>query len=366
MFFHIGGHKTGTTYLQHVLWRNRAALRDDGMLFPGTHLASHVWANLDLRGAGIHGYRSPRVDGAWGRLVDEIRAWRGPAIIDQEMFSLTRPAQIARAMRDLDFADVQVVFTARDMARQLPAAWQEWVKNRSTLSFAEFLVAVRQPDTAEARRFLGLHDVPGILERWAAEVGTERVQVITVPPRGADPALLWERFADVVGIDPDRYDLTVRGTNTSMGAVEAATLRHLNETLGNALSWPTYGRLIKFGLAPKLAGRSGARIALPEDAYNWAVDQAKETVQRLTAAGYRVIGDLDELIPRERPSGVDPDQVPADEQLEVAFLALRTVLRQNERLTERRTVPPHTPIWRARAKAVARRISDATHRGLRS
>ncbi len=327
VFFHIGGHKTGTTYLQNVLRRNRAALRRDGMLFPGDRPASHVWASHDLRGAAFKDYRNPHVTGAWGRLVDEIRHWNGPAIIDHEMFSLARSQHVARALRDLDFADVHVVFTARDMARQLPAAWQEWIKNRDTLSFAQFLAAVRKPSD-ESRRFLSLHDVPAILARWARVVPAASIHVITVPPPGADPGLLWQRFCAVLGLDPERYDTSVTRANTSLGAAEAAVLRRLNlELADQPIPWPAYGAQVKHGLAPELSKRPGARISLPPDAYAWALAWANQAVADLAAAGYDVTGDLAELIPSARPSGLDPDDVDAEAQAAAAIAGMAALLR---------------------------------------
>jgi hypothetical protein len=328
VFFHIGGHKTGTTYLQNVLWQNRVELRAAGTLYPGTHPASHVWANFDLRETGFRGYRPRQVNGAWDNLVAEIRAWQGPSIIDHEMFSLAKPAHIERAISDLAFAEVQVIFTARDMARQLPAAWQEWLKNRSTTTYAEFLAAVCRPEIEETPRFWGLHDVPGILERWAATVGADHVHVITLPPPGGDRSLLWRRFADVVGIDAEGYDLETAEPNTSLGAAEAALLRRVNLELGGTLSWPEYNRRVKFGLAPALAARPGPRIELPTEAYEWAVSWAKDAIQRLSAGGYRVVGDLDELVPTIRQSGLDPDRIDVTTLADTAIAGLAVALKQ--------------------------------------
>lgn len=327
VYFHIGGHKTGTTYLQGVLWKNRAELRRAGLLYPGRHAASHVWACHDLRGAAFNEYRAPQAEGAWQRLVGEIREWGGAAVIDQEMFSLASPEDIARAIHDLEFADVQVVFTARDMARQLPAAWQEWIKNRSALTYGDYLKTVREPDSPAARRFMALQDVPAILARWAEAVPTERVRVVTVPPAGADPALLWQRFVSVAGIDPDGYDLTARGSNQSLGAAEAAVLRRVNEEIASTqVAQPDYDRLIKFGLAPALAQRAGVRIGVPDDAYQWAVQWAKDAVRELTTAGYPVTGDLAELIPSSQPAGDDPDRADLDEELSAAVEGITFLL----------------------------------------
>ena len=48
VFLHIGLPKTGTTYLQSVLWESRAALARDGYLLPGSGHREHLWAALDL------------------------------------------------------------------------------------------------------------------------------------------------------------------------------------------------------------------------------------------------------------------------------------------------------------------------------
>lgn len=325
VFFHIGGHKTGTTYLQEVLWHNREQLRRDGMLYPGRHEPSHIWANFDLREETYQDYRAPEVEGAWGRLIREIRRWHGPAIISQEMFSLARPAHIRRALRDLEFADVHVVFTARDMARQLPSVWQEWVKNRSTITFAEFLAAVREP-TDEARRFMNLHDVPAILERWSKEVTADRVHLITVPPPGSHPRLLWERFAGVLRLELHRYNLDILGTNPSLGAADAALLRRINVDLAGKLSWPDYNQLVKFGLAPAMATGADERIALPDEAFKWAVEWAGEAIKKLAGAGYQLVGDFDDLIPKIAPVGEDPDFISAEAQASAAIAAVTLLL----------------------------------------
>jgi hypothetical protein len=65
VFLHIGAPKTGTTYLQNILFTNRAALRRDGLLYPGNAVRSHFWAIQDLREIAFHGHVDPQVSGAW-------------------------------------------------------------------------------------------------------------------------------------------------------------------------------------------------------------------------------------------------------------------------------------------------------------
>lgn len=327
MYLHIGGHKTGTTYLQSLLWHNHAKLREAGVLYPNWAPDAHALANLDLRNVGFRGYRSPRAAGAWRRLVDEVRAWGETSVISHELFSLLKGPQISAALRDLQFGEVHVVFTARDMARQLPAAWQEWVKNRVTLSYRDFIAAIQNPDSYAARRLMSMQDVPAILDRWAALLPAENIHLVTVPPPGADRLLLWSRFATVLGVEPDQYE-QVEQANTSLGAAEVAVLQHLNVQAAGGLAWPEYVRMIKDGLAPALARRGGTRIELPEEGFEWAVAWAERAVKELGERNYPVIGDLDDLIPRWRPTGLDPDDPPPADLAEAATVAVRILVRR--------------------------------------
>src|SRR5260370_11658881 len=47
---HIGEPKTGTTFLQQVMWSNRAELAAQGVVLPGHHPQDHYRASQDLRG----------------------------------------------------------------------------------------------------------------------------------------------------------------------------------------------------------------------------------------------------------------------------------------------------------------------------
>jgi hypothetical protein len=327
VFLHIGAPKTGTTYLQNVLLDNRAALRRDGLLYPGRAERSHFWASLDLRGVAFQGHVEPGMRDAWPRLVREIRKFSGSAIISHEMLAGASVPQIERAVSDLSFADVHVIWTGRDLARQLPAAWQERLKNRGTIRFARFLAVVRAGPNRKGRRlFWPVHDAPAVLARWARAVPAERIHVVTVPPPGSDPRLLWQRFASVISVDPDAYDADSARGNASLSAAEAAVLRELNRVLRGAdIAWPAYRSAVKHGLTRDLGENSadrGAGIELPADVYEWAVEWSEHAVQRLRAAGYSISGDLSDLIPATRPVGSDPDRVPAGERARAAVRML--------------------------------------------
>jgi hypothetical protein len=354
VILHIGAPKTGTTYLQHVMSTNRATLRRAGLLYPGLQVA-HFWASQDLRGSGFRGFVDPHVPGAWQRLVNETRGWPHRAIIDHESFGTATAAQIDRALRDLSFADVHLVYTARDLARQLPAVWQERVKNRSVQTYEDFLTSIRSGrdmDDPSVRRFWNTYGILRVLRRWARHLAPDHVHVVTVPPPGSDRDELWRRFATVLGVDPGAYSTEVpRGLNASLGAAEAAVLRRFNEAIaGLDVPWPAYAAVFKQQIALTLGARFD-RIEVPKDAYDWAVAWSENTVAELRQTGYDVVGDIEDLIPTTRPTGLDPDNVPPEQFAEAAIAGMVSLLEVG---MESR-VATHA-LRRARRGALARRL----------
>lgn len=330
VFVHIGEAKTGTTYLQNLLDSNRAALRADGLLYPDCGGSGHVLATLDLRHTTFKGSPDPNIAGSWKRLVTTVRAWDGPALISCELLAPAARPHIRRLMKSLDFAEVHVVFTVRDLARQLPAAWQERIKNRGQEPFADWLKAVHEPGaapTSAGRLFWGLHNVENILAKWSENLPPERMHVITVPASGGDPTLLWKRFAQVVGLDADRYRQPDRSVNSSLGAAEVSVVRRVNIELGgDAFPWPHYDRLMKWYLSPQLAKRRGIPIELPEAEFEWAAARSQQAAKAIADAGYDVVGDLGELIPAKRPVGMDPDNVPGELAAEVGVAGIASLI----------------------------------------
>ena len=49
IFVHIGEPKTGTSFLQHALWSNRAQLAAQGIVLPGYSYGGHARASQDRR-----------------------------------------------------------------------------------------------------------------------------------------------------------------------------------------------------------------------------------------------------------------------------------------------------------------------------
>src|SRR4051794_31996102 len=142
VYLHIGAPKTGTTYLQDRLALNQTELAAHGIQYPlGLH-ATHFPAALDLLGASWGGQRE-NVRGEWDALMARVRRRSGTGVLSHEILAGAKPHQIERAREALQGSELHVVYSARDLARQIPAEWQEGAKHRRRRSFAAFLKTVQ-------------------------------------------------------------------------------------------------------------------------------------------------------------------------------------------------------------------------------
>ena len=340
VFLHVGSPKTGTTYLQEVLWSNRHALQESGVSYPGARSDLHFRATLDLRGLNWHGHTDPMVPGSWDRLVAAVRDWPGTSVVSHEMLGSAAPEAIERALRSLEGIEVHIVLTTRDLARQVPAVWQEDVKNCGRLTYGEFTRSLRGLDDSIdpffAKTFWSYQDLPVVLRNWASELPPEQVHIVTVP-RGAAPDELWNRFAATVGFDPANRPVEIDVKNPSMGIVETNVLRRVNHLVVKEMAWPVYQSLVKNLLAVSmLATRPDKEpLRLPAEDQDWVAQKSKEMVQALRDGGYQVTGDLDDLLPAT--GGAEPrhpDEVTDTEMLDAALYAVAGLLHQLD--TERK------------------------------
>ena len=341
VILHVGAPKTGTSFVQDILFTHRDELRELGLLYPAEREDDHFLAALDLMQLPWGGLEREAV-GAWDRLAARVRDWPGTAVISHEIFGTASRAQVARALESLGGGpggdtEIHVVLSARDLVRQVPAEWQENVKHRRTKTYAEFLADLRDPERGSqvAQRFWGVQEVPDVLDRWGAPLPADRVHLVTVPPPGASPTLLWERFAGLFGIDPAAFPPPARA-NASLGVPESAMIRRLNTRLNDVLPNHHYRAFVREMVVHRnLSGRaSSPRLALPEDAYTWAADLARSWVAELGTRGYDVVGSLDDLLPSAPKPFVDPDDCDESQVADAALDALTVMTMETAKLRD--------------------------------
>ena len=130
VYLHVGAPLTGSAYLRESLARHRRRLARAGVLFPTSHLGhanGHLDAVLDVLALASPG--NTPATGAWDRLAETVRDWRrGTVVLSHELLADATLPQVERVLGSFGDAEVHVVYAARDLGRQLPLAWREWVR----------------------------------------------------------------------------------------------------------------------------------------------------------------------------------------------------------------------------------------------
>lgn len=361
VYLHIGLPKTATTYLQTILWNNREVLEDQKLRLPGAERRAHLWASRIIREDPMVEQASDLRKGTWDRLRNEIAEWPGDAIISHEFFAAASQEQAARMVADLAPAEVHLVVTGREPLGLFTASWQESLKNRETTSMEDYARTESAQSTSIWNwRTLDIHRV---LERWSPAFPPEHVHVLPLPGRDAPRREIWNRFARLVGIDPDSVDLTQTFPNASMGVVEAETLRRMNHHLGSFSSAIDRGTYIRSFIADeRLVPRQGEPFWPPADRIAEIRERGRSAVDYIAASGFDVIGDLDALlVPEEIPPRREPESVTDSEVAEVAVeLAARLLhdvrdLRHERRALRRKLEKSRAREDRGLRVAIARR-----------
>ena len=320
---HVGLMKSGTSHLQARL-AAAEGLAGAGFLFPGEKWRDQVNAVSDALGRRqrAHG----EFGGAWDRMVAEVDAFDGTAIISMEFLG-SAPAERLRTVVDsFPSARVEAVVTVRDLGRTIPSMWQETLKNARTWPWRDYVDGVRHR-RGPGEVFWNEQDAVAVTRKWTELVGPDAVTVVTLPRSAADPELLWRRFCEATGV-PTEAAAPPESGNESLGAASAQLMERLNHRVDD-LAWPDYSRHVKFGIAKTILPRHrGAEPAIGFKVARWVRRLAEEQQAGLAGAGVRIVGDLADLEP-VASSGVSPERVGVEAQLEAALHALEELVRRS-------------------------------------
>ncbi len=340
---HIGPPKTGTSYLQSVLWASESALAAQGLVLPLAK-RDHYHVALALRSISRPA-AAARVATVLERLTAAAdRVHDANLLITQEQLA---PATVAEAQRLIELFrnwEVHVVITARDLGRQIPSGWQQGIKKRQTIRYGDYLDAVvhHGPPAAEFWRH---QDLPAIATAWSSAVTPSQVHVVTVPPKGAAPTQLLDRFCEVIGVNAEALQTSGAVTNTSIGHAQAELLRLVNDVWGDALSGPagSPSRAGQTYLAKHvLAAQAGPAPQLPRHLHEWCREESHRFVAAMEQGGYDVVGDLAELLP-DFDGGVETLDVSQADVVRSAAAALANVVTARQQtLNELRTLQKRT------------------------
>lgn len=362
IYLHVGAPKSGTTYLQKVLEKNRELLAAAGVLVVGERHVDRVHAGLAVR-------QDPRLEQlpaaaseAWKRLTAEVRAWPGPvAVLSYELLAGASAEQVEAALADLDGLEIHVLITSRDLGRAVPSAWQERLKFALTTPLESW---VPRPESDGPRAEWGWRtmDPAGVAARWGATLPPGQVHVVTMPREQDVTDELWHRFAQACGIDDVEVDVAVERSNESLGTSAAEVLRRVNERLPSELDSNREQALwLRDVLAHQvLADLDGEPMGITDTQYSDAAERSEQAVAAIAKAGYDVVGDLDDIRATRREART-PGEVDEAELLRVALDAMvrmLLMLREQSRRPERERPAP-VPDEPKGARATVRRLLRA-------
>jgi len=335
VFLHIGLPKTGTTYLQRALWRNKAVLGEAGLLLPGRHRRRHLLASLDLRASPSLAQRGGDVSAPWDDLVAESLGWDGDVLISHEFFGPASPPQVQRAVDSFPGRELHVVVTAREMVGLTISRWQEYVRNGGPRAIDDYPGTARYRPTDEWG--WGSFDLADILDRWGSVVAHERIHVLPMVPGGSDPTELLRRFLTVLGYADAVVEIPEERVNEGLGVVEAELVRRVTPLMTGFRSPGDRGNWIRGFLAsPDVMPALGERFR-PSDARLAELEaRGARAVEALREGGYDVVGDLAALEPRDVRDRRQPGEVTDAEQLEVAAQVIASLMDRVRALTRER------------------------------
>lgn len=335
VYLHLGLPKTGTTYLQSVLWANKAHLLEQGLLLPGETSRTHMQASVVVREHPGLPNRAPEARDSWDRLVTEVNAWPGTALISHEFFGAASREQAHQALTRLAPAEVHLIITARDVLTVLTSYWQEFVKHGFLNGLDDFPPAGETYDEWSWSTV----DLRSVVERWGAAVKPDRVHVLVLAPPQAPRETLLHEFCALLGIDPTTLDTEQAREYGSLGVVEAELLRRTSPHLTAFTSARDRGVWIRSYLAQeKLVPRGGERFLPSVERVAALRERARDCVEFLRDSGVDVVGDLDRLlVPEELPERRHPSSVTDTELLDAAILTIVDLMVDVRSLREANT-----------------------------
>lgn len=301
VYLHIGAPKTGTTFLQRVVWANRDLLAERGVYLPGNRPMDHFRAGFDLR--GVAG-QNPIADltGRWEELTRQVASSECPsALVSDERLAACTEGEVRKAVQSLQPAQVKVVYSVRAPVDVLSSAWQEAVKSGSAQTFERWFTPVQEHRRDNPIWFWQTHDVADVIGRWTSVIDPSAFHILTCPPPGAAKSVLWERFASVLDLEPGGVDLDVR-PNYSLGTQEVEFLRRLNREVPADYPIRYARRITRDMLGNRILAlrEDKEKIRLPQHALEWAEEYTDEVIATLNASPCPIVGEAEDLRRKRR------------------------------------------------------------------
>jgi hypothetical protein len=230
-----------------------------------------------------------------------IRSSKQDVIISSEFLSELTPERIQKLVSSIGDKDLRVIFTVRPVAKILPSAYQQEVKNGSKLTFDRWLERVLEPEKENRNktRFWTRHSHHIEIAKWAGIVGKDRITVIVADE--SRPAFLTESFFKLVQADTSNFRESKKEVvNRSMDLAEIELLRRINEKFDRNLGWDEYvvgirSTLVKTWTSGAPSANSPGRLSNPSEFKEAIEAKALEVTEGIRSLGVNLIGDVESL-----------------------------------------------------------------------
>lgn len=223
LYLHIGPHKTGSTYIQKMLYENRDLLRDKEKLY-FDFITDGGWGHHKL----VESIYNPGSE-LFQQLMGKIQAVNGSLIISSENFDLLTIDQLRVFYESIELKKVKIIFLKRDFGELLISNWQEDIKHGSTLSWNSFLGKnLLRPFS---RCILGAEIV---LHNYCEVFGEDSLVLIDYHTAMASSAGIFGEFLAAIDEKKDKFLFENKMINKSISYVDIELIRILNNFYKNS------------------------------------------------------------------------------------------------------------------------------------
>jgi hypothetical protein len=301
VLLHIGPHKTGTTAIQSSLRQSAAEMAEHNVVLAGrSRLHMRLAAYAAVGHGGLRGDQPSRTS-HWQEVTKQVRDEPDArVIVSSEFFSDATGDAPSRIIQDLGKERVHLVVTLRPLAKVLPSSWQQYVRNRMSRPYEEWLTGTLagKPFQSPTPSFWRRHRHDALIERWSALVGTENTTVIVMDE--ADRGMPLRVFEQLTGLPDHLLGNAPPATNRSLTWAEAELIRELN-IVATRDEWPDrmYHLAVRQGAVRTLLLHPVQPGEQPITTPDWALERAAEigaaAADKIATLGVTVIGDLNGL-----------------------------------------------------------------------
>ncbi len=263
---------------------------------------------------GDKGGRPPRAK-YWEELVSASSEHEGRVMLSSEALSLAKAEHMDRIVEDLGADRLHVITTLRPFTRLLASSYQQYLKYGLALPYEQWLESAfaNPPQCLASPNFWRRNDHAGVMERWAARLGPERVRLVVLDESDRDG--LFRTFEALLDLPEGTLvpDPELSASNRSMTAAEAEMLRLVNAGGASEWDWPTYQAGVRRGAVLRMVesrrpSRAEPGLVTPQWAVHAGQEFGHQTADRVAALGIAVHGDLGRLAD-PIPAGEPPSEL---------------------------------------------------------